>query len=93
MQLIKDTAKNPFGRFEDGRPQVPDEYLNAVKSAPSEMLFGTAAKRRTRGNSQVRRLELLDRGNPAQGLLYWPMKVKVDLGLLVSVMVLNTLNN
>ena len=40
MQLIKYTAKNPFGRFEDGRPQVPDEYLNAVKSASSEMLFG-----------------------------------------------------
>ena len=39
------------------------------------------------------RLELLDPENPAQGLLYWPMKVKVDLGLLVSVMVLNTLNN
>ena len=39
-QLIKYTAKNPFGRFEDGRPKVPDKYLNALKSASSEMLFG-----------------------------------------------------
>ena len=40
MQLIKYTAKNPFGRFEDCRPQLPDEYLNAVKSVSSEMVFG-----------------------------------------------------
>jgi hypothetical protein len=31
--------------------------------------------------------------DPAQGLLYCPMNVKVDFGLFVSVMALNTLNN
>ena len=25
--VIRYTAKNPFGRFEDGRPKVPDDLL------------------------------------------------------------------
>lgn len=39
-ELIKYTAKNPFGRFEDGRPKVPDKYLEMLKGASSEMLWG-----------------------------------------------------
>ena len=39
-QLIKYTAKNPFERFPDGRPKVPDNYIEMLKSASSEMLWG-----------------------------------------------------
>ncbi|HUG81905.1 MAG TPA: hypothetical protein VML01_09595 [Bryobacterales bacterium] len=39
-QLIKYTAKNPFERFEDGRPKVPQKYIDGLKNASSEMLWG-----------------------------------------------------
>jgi len=39
-ELIKYTARNPFGRFEDGRPKVPDKYLEMLQGASSEMLWG-----------------------------------------------------
>ncbi len=39
-ELIKYTAKNPFERFPDGRPKVPDKYIEMLKPASSEMLWG-----------------------------------------------------
>ena len=39
-ELIKYTAKNPFERFEDGRPKVPEKYLEMLQGASSEMLWG-----------------------------------------------------
>lgn len=39
-ELIKYTANNPFDRFEDGRPKVPDKYLDMLRGASSEMLWG-----------------------------------------------------
>ena len=35
-QLIKYTAKNPYARFEDGRPKVPDALLEKLKDMSSE---------------------------------------------------------
>jgi regulator of RNase E activity RraA len=35
-QLIKYTAKNPYERFPDGRPKVPDEMLNRLKPLIAE---------------------------------------------------------
>jgi regulator of RNase E activity RraA len=35
-QLIKYTPKNPYGRFEDGRPKVPDELLVRLKGLIAE---------------------------------------------------------
>ena len=35
-QLIKYTAKNPFERFPDGRPKVPDALLDRVKTMSVE---------------------------------------------------------
>ena len=35
-QLIKYTAKNPYDRFEDGRPKVPDELLTRLKGLIAE---------------------------------------------------------
>ena len=38
--LIKYTAASPWERFEDGRPNVPDKYVEALKNSSSEMLWG-----------------------------------------------------
>ena len=39
-QLLKYTAKNPFDRFPDGRPKIPQKYIDALNTASSEMLWG-----------------------------------------------------
>jgi 4-hydroxy-4-methyl-2-oxoglutarate aldolase len=38
-QMIKYTVKNPFERFEDGRPKVPDWLLEKVKGLTAEEVF------------------------------------------------------
>lgn len=35
-QMVKLTAKNPFERFEDGRPKVPDAMLQRIKAMSAE---------------------------------------------------------
>ncbi len=40
QQLIKYTSKSPFERFDDGRPKVPQRYLDMLQGASSEMLWG-----------------------------------------------------
>lgn len=39
-QLMKYTAQNPYGRFADGRPKVPDEVLEKLKSMSAEEVLG-----------------------------------------------------
>jgi 4-hydroxy-4-methyl-2-oxoglutarate aldolase len=38
-QMIKYTAKNPFDRFADGRPRVPDTLLDKAKGLSAEEIF------------------------------------------------------
>ena len=38
-QMIKYTAKNPFGRFPDGRPKVPEALLEKAKDLSAEEIF------------------------------------------------------
>lgn len=38
-EMIKFTAGNPFERFEDGRPKVPDHLLEKAKGLTSEEIF------------------------------------------------------
>jgi len=42
-QLIKYTKKNPYDRFADGRPKVPDEMLNRLKVLISEEVHAALA--------------------------------------------------
>jgi len=42
--LIKYTADVPYDRFEDGRPKVPDQYIEALRNSSSEMVFGPLRK-------------------------------------------------
>src|SRR5688572_8559648 len=39
-QLMKYTAQNPYGRFPDGRPKVPDEVLEKMKALSAEEILG-----------------------------------------------------
>jgi regulator of RNase E activity RraA len=38
-QMIKYSAKNPFGRFADGRPRIPDELLEKAQGLSAEEIF------------------------------------------------------
>lgn len=39
-EMIRYTAKNPFDRFADGRPKVPDSLLEKMKGLSSEEIWG-----------------------------------------------------
>lgn len=39
-ERVKYTRNNPFGRFDDGRPKIPQSLINSLRSASSEMLWG-----------------------------------------------------
>jgi len=39
-ELIKYTAQNPYERFPDGRPKVPDALLKEFESMSSEEVMG-----------------------------------------------------
>src|ERR1043165_7436612 len=43
-QLLKYTAQNPFDRFPDGRPKVPDALLEKLKDMSSEEVLGLNAR-------------------------------------------------
>src|SRR5215467_3934761 len=42
--LMKFTAKNPYGRFEDGRPKVPDELLEKLRQDSSEEIWSALTR-------------------------------------------------
>lgn len=39
-QRVKYTRNNPFERFDDGRPKIPQALIASLRSASSEMLWG-----------------------------------------------------
>lgn len=39
-QMLEYTAKNPYARFDDGRPKVPDEVLEKIKTLSVEEVWG-----------------------------------------------------
>src|SRR5215831_21005470 len=44
LKILKYTAKNPYSRFEDGRPRVPDELLNRIRELSSEEIWTTLSR-------------------------------------------------
>ncbi len=56
-QMIKYTAANPFGRFEDGRPMVPDALLEKLRGLSAEevwaVLPGKGFRNQFEGNWQL----------------------------------------
>ncbi len=64
-QLVKFTARNPFDRFPDGRPKVPDSILEKVKGLSAEEVLGIAG--RGYPNQFVDGLQLLHPGKKLVG--------------------------
>lgn len=55
-QLIQYTAQNPYDRFPDGRPKVPDAILEKVKGLSAEEVLGLAQlgfRNQFEGNWQI----------------------------------------
>ena len=42
--ILKYTVKNPYSRFEDGRPRVPDELLDRIRELSSEEIWTTLTR-------------------------------------------------
>jgi regulator of RNase E activity RraA len=45
-QMLKYTAQNPFDRFEDGRPKVPDDILEKVRGLSAEEVWAVLPGKR-----------------------------------------------
>ncbi len=43
-QMIQHTAKNPFDRFEDGRPKVPDALIDGIRGLTMEDVWGVLGR-------------------------------------------------
>ena len=43
-QIVKYTAQNPFDRFPDGRPKVPDALLEKLRDMSAEEVIGLSAR-------------------------------------------------
>lgn len=80
-QMIKYTAANPYDRFPDGRPKVPDSLLEKLKGCSSEEVMGPM---RAKGflNSFERNFEILHPGRKLVGravtLQYLPIRPDVN---------------
>ncbi len=64
-QMMKYTAQNPYERFPDGRPKVPDSILEKVRGLSSEEVLGIAA--RGYPNQYVDGLQILHPGKKLVG--------------------------
>lgn len=77
-QMIKYTAKNPFERFEDGRPKAPDALIEKCKDLSAEevwaVLPGAKFSNQYEGNWQILHPErkLVGRAVTAQFMPYRP---------------------
>ena len=64
-RLIKYTSQNPYERFPDGRPKVPDALLEKVKEMSAEEVIGIA--RRGFPNQYVDGFRILSPGKTMVG--------------------------
>ncbi len=64
-QMIKYTAQNPYERFPDGRPKVPDALLEKVKGMSAEEVIAIA--RRGFPNQYADGFRILSPGKPMVG--------------------------
>src|SRR5690348_3338146 len=77
-QMIEYTRQNPFDRFEDGRPKVPDALLEKCKDLSAEevwaVLPGEKFRNQYEGNWQILHPEkkLVGRAVTAQFMPYRP---------------------
>jgi 4-hydroxy-4-methyl-2-oxoglutarate aldolase len=66
-QMLKYTAKNPYDRFENGRPKVPDALLEKMKDLSSEEIFGVLNSNREFRNQYEGNWQILHPGKKLVG--------------------------
>lgn len=80
-QLIEYSAKNPFDRFPDGRPKVPDALIERAKSLSSEEIFAVLPGQGFR-NQYADGFEVLHPGRKMVGraftVQFMPMRPDID---------------
>jgi 4-hydroxy-4-methyl-2-oxoglutarate aldolase len=78
-QMVKYTAQNPYERFPDGRPKVPDAVLEKVKGLSAEEVLGIAG--RGYPNQFVDGLQILHPGQKLVGraLTLQLMPIRADV--------------
>jgi 4-hydroxy-4-methyl-2-oxoglutarate aldolase len=64
-QMLKYTAQNPYGRFPDGRPKVPDAVLEKLNAMSAEEVLGIV--RRGYPNQYADGFKILSPGKPLIG--------------------------
>jgi len=80
-QMLKYTARNPFDRFPDGRPKVPDEVLDKLKAMSAEEVLGIV--RRGYANQYADGFKILTPGKEAmvgRAMTVQLMPLRPDIG-------------
>lgn len=80
-QMLKYTAQNPFDRFPDGRPKVPDEVLDKLKAMSAEEVLGIV--RRGYANQYADGFKILTPGKEAmvgRAMTVQLMPLRPDIG-------------
>lgn len=82
--LIQLTDKNPYGRFEDGRPKVPDELIEKARELSAEDCWGVLRRHRFT-NQFAGEWKVLHQGKKLAGRAFTAMYVPLrpDLNELV----------
>jgi len=69
-QMVKYTSKNPFDRFPDGRPKVPDALLERMKGVSLEEAYGILLNRGYRHQYAGTEFQILHPGLKLVGRAY-----------------------
>ena len=84
-QMVAWTAKNPFDRFPDGRPKVPDALIERAKGLSSEEILAVLPREGFR-NQYADGFQILHPGKPMAGRAFTVqfMPVRPDLDGIVN---------
>jgi 4-hydroxy-4-methyl-2-oxoglutarate aldolase len=82
QELTDYTAANPFGRFPDGRPKIPDAYLERARDLSSEDVWSTLQEEKGFNNQYADGFTVLQPGKTMVGrvftLQFMPMRGDVE---------------
>lgn len=82
QDLIDYTAANPFDRFQDGRPKIPDAYLERARDLSSEEVWATLQEEKGFNNQYADGFIVLHPGKTMAGrvftLQFMPMRGDVE---------------
>ena len=81
-QMIEYTAQNPFERFPDGRPKVPDSIIERAKGMSAEEVVGTCCRGRDFRNQYEDGFQVLHPGKKMVGraftVQFMPARPDID---------------